>query len=302
MENKNRRTAPFKGAGINLSDFALFLSVMKNKEAYEAVLSIILDEADLELTDVKVEEVVLNLSGCRAIRLDAWARDSKNRQFNTEMQNDTDNDDVRRRARYYQGLLDSPVLKAGKDTRYKNLPSSIIIFITQDDIFGRDQAKYTFTEQCEEIPGFPLGDGTKKIFLNMSSKEGKPELISLLQYMKETRMDNPGIIVQDVRLRKLDSIVSEVKQSEEWEAVQMSIWKTAMEQGIQEGIQQGRQRGMEQGIQQGMQQGIQALTETCQDFGVSKEDTIKKLAEKFLLEPDEAEAQVEKYWDRVPEK
>ena len=32
---------------FNLSDFALFLSVMKNKEAYESTLSIILDEVDL---------------------------------------------------------------------------------------------------------------------------------------------------------------------------------------------------------------------------------------------------------------
>ena len=31
---------------LNLSDFALFLSVMKVKEAYEDVLSIVLDEPD----------------------------------------------------------------------------------------------------------------------------------------------------------------------------------------------------------------------------------------------------------------
>ena len=33
---------------FNLSDFALFLSVMKNPRAYEDVLSIILDESDLK--------------------------------------------------------------------------------------------------------------------------------------------------------------------------------------------------------------------------------------------------------------
>lgn len=55
---------------FNLSDFALFLSVMKVKEAYRDVLSIILDENDLELKEVKVEQVVLNRSGKRAIRLD----------------------------------------------------------------------------------------------------------------------------------------------------------------------------------------------------------------------------------------
>ena len=58
----------------------------------------------------------LNKSGKRAIRLDAWARDVSDRRFNTEMQNDTEADDVRRRARFYQGLLDTPVLKAGKTT------------------------------------------------------------------------------------------------------------------------------------------------------------------------------------------
>lgn len=71
----------------------------------------------------------------------AWALERKNRQINTEMQNDTDKDDVRKRARYYQGLLDTPILKAGKQTKYKHLPSTIIIFITQEDIFGRNRAK-----------------------------------------------------------------------------------------------------------------------------------------------------------------
>lgn len=41
---------------VNLSDFALFLAVMKHKEAQECVLSIILDEPDLRLTQVRVED------------------------------------------------------------------------------------------------------------------------------------------------------------------------------------------------------------------------------------------------------
>ncbi|MCM1121620.1 MAG: hypothetical protein NC416_03465 [Eubacterium sp.] len=48
---------------LNLSDFALFMSVMKVKEAYEDVLSIILDESDLKLKEVKAEQVILNKSG-----------------------------------------------------------------------------------------------------------------------------------------------------------------------------------------------------------------------------------------------
>lgn len=220
---------------FNLSDFALFLSVMKNKTAHESTLSIIMDNPQLKLKEVHVEEVILNRIGKRAIRLDAWAVDQEDIRYSTEMQNDASQDDMRKRARFYQGLLDSPVLKSGRRTRYKQLPSTVIIFITQEDIFKRDLAKYTFTEQCEEIPGLHLEDGTKKIFLNMTSKHGRPELVSLLQYMKETRLDNPDIVVKDERILKLDQIVQEVKQSEEWEAVKMSIYSSGIARGISEG-------------------------------------------------------------------
>ena len=216
---------------FNLSDFALFLSVMKNKRAYECTLSIILDETDVELEEVKVEQVILNRSGKRAIRLDAWAKDNNNRQFNMEMQNNSKNDDIPKRSRFYQGMLDTPILKAGKETKYRELPSTMIIFITQEDIFKQDLAKYTFTEQCEEIAGLHLEDGTTKIFLNMTSKNGSKELVSLLQYMKETTLENPEILVKDPRILELDHIVTEVKESEEWEAVQMNFMEICMEKG-----------------------------------------------------------------------
>lgn len=237
---KNEHVVLPEDYAFNLSDFALFLSVMKEPEAYQSTLSIVLDEDDLELTQVKVEQVVLNKSGKRAIRLDAWARDNKNRQFNTEMQNDTSGDDVRKRARFYQGLLDSPILKSGKDTKYKELPCTTIIFITQEDIFKKDLAMYTFTEQCEEVEGLHLEDGTTKIFLNMKSKNGRPELVSLLQYMKDSRLDNPEIIVQDERIKQIDAIVTEVKQSEEWEAVRMNILQIGEEHGKKIGEEIGR--------------------------------------------------------------
>ena len=270
---------------LNLSDFALFLSVMKVKEAYADVLSIIMDEPELELKEVKVEQVILNRSGKRAIRLDAWALDRENRQFNMEMQNSVTGDNVCKRSRFYQSLIDTPVLKAGKETRYKNLPSTVIIFITQDDIFGKDLAKYTFSECCEEIPDLPLEDGTRKIFVNMTSRNGRPDLVSLLQYMKNTTLDNPDIIVKDERILELDRIVGEVKQSEEWEAVKMNI----LEIGLQQGIEQGIERGIEQGM-------VRGVIETCQELGISQSETLIKLIEKFSIGEDAAREQLEKYW------
>ena len=241
---------------FNLSDFALFLSVMKNQEAHRCILSIIMGEPDLELVGIHVEEVVLNRSGKRAIRLDAAAVDTKKRRYSTEMQNDTRQDDIRKRSRYYQSLLDTPLLKSGRETRYRHLPPSVVTFITQEDIFGKDLAKYTFTEQCEEVPGLHLEDGTMKLFLNMTSKNGDPILVSLLQYMKQTSIDNPEIQVKDERIVALDAVVQEVKQSEEWEAVKMSILSIGIEKGREEGIKTGERQFLQNATLKKLKKGM----------------------------------------------
>ena len=232
---------------FNLSDFALFLSVMKVPRAYQCVLSIFMEEPDIELVEVKVEQVILSKAGKRAIRLDAWAKSKDQRQFNMEMQNDSKGDDLRKRSRFYQSMIDTPILKSGKKTRYRNLPSTVIIFITQEDIFGKDLAKYTFTERCKEVENLELEDGTTKIFLNMESKNGSQELISLLQYMKDTRIDNPEIITKDSRILELDGIVQEVKSSEEWEAVKMNILEVGIVQGAQQKLMDQVKKKLEKG-------------------------------------------------------
>ena len=65
----------------------------------------------------------------------------------------------------------------------------------------------------------------------MFSKNGSKELVSLLQYMKETRIDNPNIVTKDSRILELNDIVQEVKASEEWEAVKMNILEIGMQHG-----------------------------------------------------------------------
>ena len=264
-----QKTADYQ---LNLSDFALFLSVMKVKEAYQNVLSIILDESDLKLKEVKVEQVILNKTGKRAIRLDAWAQDTHNRQFDMEMQNDSDSDDLRKRSRFYQGLIDTPILKSGKETRYRQLPSTTIIFITQDDIFGKDLAMYTFREQCEEVPDLLLEDGTTKIFLNMTSKTGRAELVSLLQYMKNSTLDNADITVKDQRLLDLDRIVGEVKESEEWEIVEMGILEIGMERGMELGIKQGRLEALVNSVELSMKNFHVDLQTACEGMEISVEE------------------------------
>ena len=62
-------------------------------------------------------------------------------------------------------------------------------------------------------------------------------------------------------------------------------------QAIKEMIEDGRQEGR----LEGRQEGIKAFIESCQELGISKEDTLRKLQEKFALEESVGEY-MEKYW------
>ena len=68
---------------------------MKNRKAYENTLSIILDEPDIKMEEVKVVQVILNRYGKRAIRLEAWGKTVDNGQINMEMENNM-HDDVKK--------------------------------------------------------------------------------------------------------------------------------------------------------------------------------------------------------------
>ena len=61
--------------------------------------------------------------------------------------------------------------------------------------------------------------------------------------MKNTKIDNPEIIVKDSRILELDGIVTEVKESEEWEAVKMNILEVGIARGREEGKIEGKAEG-----------------------------------------------------------
>lgn len=105
--------------------------------------------------------------------------------------------------------------------------------------------------------------------------------------MKDTRIDNPNIIVKDSRILELNDIVEEVKESEEWEAVQMNFMEVCIEKGREQGLARGREEGM-----------IQGTVELCCELGLSREAAVQKVMEKFSVEPAVAEGHVEKYWKR----
>ena len=158
------------------------------------------------------------------------------------------------------------------------------IFITQKDIFESNQARYWFSEQCHDPQGMELGDGTRKCFCNMASKNGDLELVCLLQYMKNTRRDNPDVVLWSERLERLHEIVEEVRESEEWEETYMSAYSEIMEMGMQE----GREVGMREGMREGMRKGKEKKTREVifslaeRDFSPGDIAQIVKVSEKYV--------------------
>lgn len=56
-------------------------------------------------------------------------------------------------------------------------------------------------------------------------------------------------------------------------------------------------RGITQGIAQGIAQGeAKSLIETCAEFGVTRDDILKRLINKLSLSQEAAENYMQKYW------
>ena len=98
------------------------------------------------------------------------------------------NNDLRRRMRYYQGVLDSSLLSPG--TRdFNELNDVCVIMIMPFDLFGQDKYVYTFVRCCKEDKNLELEDGAVRIFLNTRGKndnEIPPERKAYLEKLEKT--------------------------------------------------------------------------------------------------------------------
>ena len=79
-----------------------------------------------------------------------------------------------------------------------------------------------------------------------------------------------------------------------WEEVERSVASMCnLADGIEE---KGIRKGIKQGIEQGIEQVIKALIETCKELGLSRNETILKVADKFTMSQEDSEKYVEMYW------
>ena len=134
-------------------------------ECIELMLQIILGKKDLKVVKSQTEYPIRSLQG-RGVRFDVFARDSKGREYDIEIQR-ADKGAEPRRARYNSALMDANALKSGEDVGA--LRDTYVIFITENDVMGGGQELYVY-ERREKKSGKFLCDGTHIIYVNGATR------------------------------------------------------------------------------------------------------------------------------------
>jgi predicted transposase/invertase (TIGR01784 family) len=242
---------------------------MEDPATQQDMLSIIFNR-EIPLIQQSASEKELRLSPLsRSIRMDIFSIDDEQTIYNTEMQNRKLND-LAKRSRYYQALMDTSLLPAGIPD-YTVLNQTYFIMIMTFDLFGFQKYQYTFRPRCEEVPDCVLDDGATRIFLNTRGKndsEVSQELIDLLHYIENT-YDTVAADSESSRIHRIHERVQKVKANEEIGVKYMQAWEERYYDKLDarlEGKREGR-----------IEERISSILELLEELGPIPEELKAKL-------------------------
>ena len=133
---------------FNLMDDEFFSACFKdNYKAVTCILRIIFEDENLEIIDLKIQEIFTNFKG-HSVQLDIIAKNKvTNVIYNIEIQRAKDGASPER-SRYHVDIYDTHNLKKNHD--FKDLPTTFVIFITETDVFKRGLPIYKIQRYFED--------------------------------------------------------------------------------------------------------------------------------------------------------
>lgn len=202
------------------------------------------------------EKVIEQRTDSKGIRVDVYVEDNMQRSFDLEMQV-ADNDNIAKRMRYYQGLIDLDKLKRGQ--HYSALGASYIIFICPFDRFKQGRHIYTFRERCDQDYSLSLNDGAIKIFLSTKGTvdDVSADVKAFLNYV------DSGII-KGKFVKKLDVAVQAVKSNQKARLEYMTYQMALLESKL-EGEESGREKNLIENLKAVMKK-LNFTAEKAMDF------------------------------------
>jgi predicted transposase/invertase (TIGR01784 family) len=224
---------------LQLQDDFMFSIVMRKPEYCKPFLEIILGIKIARIEYPESQETIDLSADAKSVRLDVYVEGDET-VYDIEMQT-TRNENLPKRTRYYQGMIDLNILEKGEN--YTKLKKSFVIFVCTFDLFGEGRHIYTFENRCVQNPELSLGDDATKIILNTKGTmdDVTPEMKNLLDYID-------GQHPKDDFTKKLDEEVITVRGNKNWRLDYMTL-QMKFDEKFEEGLEQGLERGLEQGRQ-----------------------------------------------------
>ncbi|MDD6491247.1 MAG: Rpn family recombination-promoting nuclease/putative transposase [Firmicutes bacterium] len=252
---------------LNLMDKFLFDETMEDTEAYQATVSILL-ENEIELLDKPETEKELRVSPqLRQVRLDVVSMDRDGKLYYAEMQQ-KNTGNLRKRSRYYQAQLDVSLLEPSS-TDFNLLNDSCFILIAPFDLFGKGLYRYTFEGVCRECPDLKLEDGATRIFINTKGtnrQEFSQEFLDFMEYITSTT-DAAAEETQSGKI-KISKKMG-VKFMQKWEELAY-----ARDEGHAEGYAAGHSEGLSEGYSTGHSEGLSEGYSTGHSEGLSEGENL----------------------------
>ena len=227
---------------LNLMDDFLFDAVTVDLEVCKIIIELSLDITIRSIAWKEGQKVIHNLPGSRGIRMDFYVEDDLGQVFDVEMQKRNEGN-IPKRTRFYQALIDAPMLKSG-ERGFDGLKPAYIVVICGFALFGYGLYRYTFDNRCKEIPDLVMGDECQKIIFNTKGKDergvDKP-LIDFLHYVEKSSEESVPEDC-DKRLKHLHKKIHQIKLSEE---IGVSYMKMEERDRLirDEGLRKGRAEG-----------------------------------------------------------
>ena len=262
---------------LDFTDDFLFCKILTSDLSLtRELLEIILNE---EIREVKVAEPQKSLKFTpydRGVRFDVYVKDKDNVVYDVEMQT-TEEVDLGKRARYYQGMIDLNLIESGM--KFSDLSKSFVIFILKHRPreFPANLPIYTFRYRCDENPEVELHDEAVKVLVNA---EGPTEKLSsrLRNFLEFIRDRTP----RDEFTKKVDGQVKKARESKDWRVEYMTLemkLQQYYDSGLKVGYDRCRQEMYESIISSALANHM-TPSEIVEKLGIPEEVVTAILAEK----------------------
>ena len=247
-------------------------------EATQLLIRILLNRNDLTVTKSMTQIQKTNLFG-KSVKLDIVAEDIFKTEYNIEIQRAGSGAGARR-IRYHQAMLDSHTLNKGG--KFKDLPNLFIIFMLEEDLFGKGNPIYRVKKTLDIKDDYgnylPFDDDCNIMYVNGEYRGDNP-LGKLMHDFSTANAD-------EMYFKELADKIRFFKQDEEGVQMASKIVEEygdiraaeALKQGIQQGIQQGAQQNAEETAKR-MLQGKLTPDETALYTGLPIEKVLELKAE-----------------------